>query len=222
MSKRIVALDMDGTLIRNTDSLLLLCDIWGVDRNAAFAGIEARMLAGEITWIEADYEIARLIKGLALSTLAEEFDRRVRIVDGLAEFMEFLRQRGIVTVLLSAGTDCVVQIMAQRFGFDYAFSSAFEVVDGKLTGEILSHIGKVGKVDCLESVCGPLEVPVESCVMVGDGVSDIPIFHALPRTIALNATDELKQYAKHMLDSDDIRALIPLLEKELCLSTAGV
>lgn len=59
---RLIVFNMDGTLIRNTDSGLLLCKINDVDMQE-IEEINLQEDAGKISGIEADYERAKFNKG---------------------------------------------------------------------------------------------------------------------------------------------------------------
>lgn len=65
---QLVAFDLDGTLIRNTDSVSLLCNIKKVDATT-MREIDLKEKLKEISWIQADYERIKLIKGLELIKL---------------------------------------------------------------------------------------------------------------------------------------------------------
>ena len=220
MKPKIIIFDMDGTLIRNTDSLLLLCDINGMDPQV-LQTVTERYLAQEITWIQGDYILAKELAGLRADTLPQEFDRRVRVIGGLPRLLNHLKQRGCTTVLLSAGASCIVDIMMQKYAFDYAIGSTYEVIGGIFTGEITDHIGDAGKVDRVRALCERLGADFGDCVAIGDGESDIVLFRELHRTIALNAAVQLRERASCSVDTEDISELAPLIEKLLAQQPAS-
>lgn len=47
---------------------------------------------------------------------------------------------------------------------------------------------------------------------IGDSRSDVPLFHEVGLSIALNATPDAQAAATHRLDTDDLRDLLPLLQ----------
>ncbi len=64
---QLVCFDMDGTLIRNTNSVEYLCIINSAEKS--FMEIEKKEESNEVTWIEADHLKARLVKGLGLNDM---------------------------------------------------------------------------------------------------------------------------------------------------------
>ncbi|MND05046.1 phosphoglycolate phosphatase [compost metagenome] len=46
---------------------------------------------------------------------------------------------------------------------------------------------------------------------VGDSMSDLPLFRVVGRAIAINATPDARAVAHHVLDTDDLSDVLPLL-----------
>ncbi|WP_405503257.1 HAD hydrolase family protein [Streptomyces niveus] len=65
-----------------------------------------------------------------------------------------------------------------------------------------------------------LGVPLDACVAVGDSRSDLPLFEEVGYSIAFNGTPEARGAATAAVDGDDLRAVLPLLERWLT-SPAG-
>lgn len=188
---KLIAFDMDDTLIRNTDSVSFLCRLNNADP-IALDEINQQEGAGMISWIEADYARARLIRDLPLEKVRAAFGAHIRLINGLDTVIDYLNKKDYRAILITAGPRPVADILAEQYHFDDCFGSDFEIIDGKFTGRIRSHIGLSGKSKCLETVCRREDIPYENCIAVGDSSSDIDLFQQTGRSIAINFTPELE------------------------------
>jgi len=72
-----VCFDMDGTLIRNTDSVGYLCMLNG--KSNALREIKKLESSGRISRVDADHLKARLIKGLSIADVENRFGHDVKL-----------------------------------------------------------------------------------------------------------------------------------------------
>ena len=205
-----VCFDMDGTLIRNTDSVRYLCTL--NDNLAALERIELLESQRVITWIEADYLKAELIKGLKLDRVEDRFQYDIDLIQNVEQVLAYLRGRGIQSVLITAGPVQVASILGAKFGFDGVYASLYEVKDREFTGRILTHLGGDGKLNCLKEFCTTNGIGPDRCVAIGDSDSDIPIFKACGMSIAINYSDSVKGEASEYIMTDDLGDVVKLLE----------
>lgn len=141
-----VCLDMDGTLITNTDSVRYLCTLNG--NSDAFEEIEKIESNGTISWIDADHLKARLIKGLSVAEAEDRFNGNIELIQNVEQVLAYLREREIRSVLITAGPIQVASILGTQVGFDGVYGSLYEVKTRKFTGRITSHLGNDGKLNC--------------------------------------------------------------------------
>ncbi|UCC99692.1 MAG: HAD family phosphatase, partial [Phycisphaerales bacterium] len=197
-----VCFDMDGTLIRNTDSVRYLCML--NNNLEELEEVERRQDIGSISWIESDYLKAELIEDLELAAVKEEFENHIRLIENIGQVLKFLKKQRIFSVLLTAGPTQVANILGTEFGFDCVYGSEYEVKNGKFTGEITSHLGNEGKLSCVKAVCATNNISLDHCVAIGDSESDIAIFENCGRSIAVNYCDTLKGKASEYIKTDDL------------------
>ena len=183
---------MDGTVIRNTDSVTLLCNLNHANKQVMDV-INTKEKRGIITWIEADYERISLINGLEVSKISEGFTNKVKIIDGLKELVIKLHEEGWIVALVTAGPKQVAEIIAKQYNFDYCYGSIYEIINGKFTDRIISHMGDKGKVKCLIDLCNIYNSTPEKCVAVGDSSSDIEIFKQVGVSIAINYSNAVEK-----------------------------
>jgi phosphoserine phosphatase len=201
---------MDGTLIRNTDSVRYLCTL--NDNLAALEKVERLESERVISWIEADHLKAKLTKGLRTEMVQDRFDDDVELIQNIEQVLAYLRERGIRSVLITAGPIQVAGILGAKFGFDGIYASLYEVKDREFTGRILGHLGEDGKLNCLKEFCARYRIGLDHCVAIGDSESDIAIFKECGMSIAVNYSDSVKGKASEYIMTDDLVDVVELLE----------
>jgi phosphoserine phosphatase len=201
-----VCFDMDGTLIRNTDSVRYLCKLNG--NLDALEEIEDLENNGEISWIEADHLKAPLIEGLALASVEGEFGRCIDLIQNIALVLTYLKARRISSVLITAGPIQVADILGTELGFDAVYGSRYEVKGKRFTGRITNHLGDGGKLSCLRDFCAKNGIPLEHCVAIGDSESDIEVFTACGKSIAINYSAAAAEAASECIITDDIADIL--------------
>lgn len=98
---KVVCFDMDGTLIRNTNSVEYLCEISGKEDEVK--DIENIEMRKELNWIDADYQKAGLFKGLEVSELENEFEKKIVVIENLTHVLNELKKRKFMSILITAG-----------------------------------------------------------------------------------------------------------------------
>lgn len=205
-----VFFDMDGTLIRNTDSVRYLCML--NDRLSELEIIEQLESSNEISWIEADFLKAKLISGLKLKDIHGRFDDSVKLISNLELVLTYLRSAGIKSVIVTAGPIQVANIIKEKFGFDDLYGSLYEIEKQEFTGRILTHLSGEGKVNSLNDFCAKNDISPNQCIAIGDSGSDIEIFKKCGRSIALNYTDDLMEKASEYIRTDNLADIIDITQ----------
>ena len=90
MKIKVVCFDMDGTLITNTNSVRYLCML--NNNIKELEKIEYLENNNSISWIEADYRKAELIKGLNLTYVEEKFKDYVELIQNTEKVLIYLRE----------------------------------------------------------------------------------------------------------------------------------
>lgn len=65
--------------------------------------------------------------------------------------------------------------------------------------------------NCVLDYCNRTNIELNYCLSVGDGSTDIPVFKACGRSIAINAKEVVKAEATHWLDTDDLMDIMDLI-----------
>jgi phosphoserine phosphatase len=203
----LVCFDVDGTLVPGTSSCAWVAAVLG--HEAELVAAEAAYDAGLMTNQEASVIDAR---GWAGHTEAEIGARleSLPLVEGIAETVAWCHERGLRPILTTLAWTPVGKLLAARFGFAAYCGPVPAVEAGRYTGDVAEHLDEYGKRDfALAQGIAP-----EWCVAVGDSRSDLPLFAAVGMSIGFNASAAARAVATHVVDSGDLRAIVPLLEAQ--------
>ena len=203
---KLACFDMDGTIIRNTNSVRYLCIINGMEEQVM--RIEHMEDAGQVSWIEADHMKAQLMKGLCIEEVKHQFDKNIHLISGIDFVIDYLMQQGTRSILITSGPIQVARIIGERFSFKTVYGSDYQVINGCFTGKITSHLGEDGKLDCLRSYCQNNDISLNDCIAIGDSSSDIDIFRAVRKSIAINYSDALKGRASEYINTENLKDIV--------------
>jgi phosphoserine phosphatase len=195
---RLAAFDMDSTLI----------DIECIDEIAAAVGLKAEVAAiteatmrGEIAdFKESLRQRLALLRGVHEKWLFEVWQHRLQLNPGVETFVAALREAGLKTLLVSGGFTFFSDRVAQRLSIDYTRANMLEIVDGALTGRLVTQPwGEIcdgaEKQRMLLQTCARLGIPPEQAIAVGDGANDLPMMNSAGLSIAYHAKPAVREQA---------------------------
>ncbi|MBI4366879.1 MAG: phosphoserine phosphatase SerB [Deltaproteobacteria bacterium] len=215
-AKRLIALDMDSTLIANE----VIDDLGreaGVERK--MKAITASALQGRRDFAEALRARVALLRGLPIAALDRVY-RGIRLTAGAERLIRVLKHLGYRTALISGGFTYFTDKLRHRLGFDYAFANVLEIIDGRLTGRVLSDVvdGR-RKALILETIAQGEGIALDQTVAIGDGANDLPMLSKAGLGIAFHAHEAVRRQAAHGLSAhhglDTILYLLGISEREL-------
>ncbi|WP_341678911.1 phosphoserine phosphatase SerB [Niveibacterium sp. SC-1] len=201
--------DMDSTLI-SIECIDEIADMAGV--KAEVAEVTEAAMRGEIDFRESLLRRVSYLKGLDASALEHVYAERLQLNPGAEVLLQHLKAAGLKTVLVSGGFTYFTQRLKERLGFDYAFANILEVVDGKLTGNVLGEIvDAAAKRRVLETLRDRLNLRADQTIAMGDGANDLDLFAAASVSCAYQAKPVVRVEASYALDFNGLDALLPLL-----------
>ena len=207
---KLITFDLDDTLIREIHSVMLPCIL--NDREKEHAVIQKREENGELDYEAADRLRAKLFLGLPEAEIKKRFLQIAKPLEYIPETIRFLHRWNIKCLLITVGPIQVAKAFSEIYGFDGFYGSDYEVKEGIFTGKILEYIRAENKINCLKDFCEKHSVDLNSCVAVGDGATDIPLFQCCGASIALNASDQAKAAASVSLDTDSLWDLLKYIK----------
>jgi phosphoserine phosphatase len=209
---RLVALDMDGTLVDVGSS-------WGAV-HAHFGEENAeglrRFLANEISdeeFIRSDIGIwQRHRPHLTLADLTAILDR-VPLMPGAEELVRGLRARGVRTAIVSGGIDLLARRVARELSIDVALANGFRVrSDGRLTGEGIVRVPIRAKGTVLERLQEQLGIGPEETAAVGDSAIDVDLFRRSRLGVAFRPKDPtIRASAQAVVDEPNLARVLDAL-----------
>jgi phosphoserine phosphatase len=205
----IVVFDLDGTLLHGTTVSLLLAQWLG--RADEVSELERAFRAHEISnSVVADTSagwLAGRTKADAWRVLAEG-----PWIEGMAETFHALAIADASLLLGTITWSFAGEMLQERYGFAAASGTEMQATDGILSGAVGRYFDEHDKVRFVEEWCTQHGYSMSQVAAIGDSRSDVPLFHRVGLSIALNATPDAQAAATHLLDTEDLRDVLALLQ----------
>jgi phosphoserine phosphatase len=207
-SKRLVVMDMDSTLIP-IEVIDELAKAHGVAEQVS--QVTERAMAGEMDYDESLRQRLGLLKGMEVSVL-ERLAAELPLTDGAERLIRALRRLGYRTAVISGGFSIAAEALKARLGIDYAYSNTLEILDGRLTGNVVGPIvnGR-RKAELLETIAQAEGVLLDQVIAVGDGANDLPMLEKAGLGIAFRAKPKLRQAADTSISTGGLDSILYLL-----------
>jgi phosphoserine phosphatase len=190
--RRLVVMDVDSTLIQQEVIELLAARAGRLDEVAA---VTERAMRGELDFAESLRERVRALAGLDGGAL-EEVRREVVLTPGARTLVRTLKRLGFLVAVVSGGFLEIVGPLADELGIDRAEANRLEIVDGRLTGNVLGPIvDRAGKERALRRFAAEAGLPLSRTVAVGDGANDLDMLAAAGLGVAFNAKPVVREQA---------------------------
>ncbi len=206
----VVAFDLDGTLLRRTTVLRLLAQHLG--QAEAVAELERAFTAGEI--------LDNVVADRSAAWLAGRTTSEIRTalaagswIDGIDDTLQTLSDAGTHVLLATITWRFAAELLRERYGFAAVSGTELQNIDGVLGGNVTRYFDKYDKARFVEDWCAERGFTMAQTAAVGDSRSDVPLFGRVDRSVALNATLEARRAASCIIDTEDLRDVLPLLTR---------
>jgi phosphoserine phosphatase len=209
---RLVAIDMDGTLV-DVDSSFAVVHHHFQDHNAD--GLRD-FLAGRIDDHEFIRTDVRIWQRHAPDLTVEDLEAilgKVPLMPGAATLISGLRGWGVRTAIISGGIDLLAHRIARELGIDLSLANGFRVdSQGRLTGEGIIRVPIQGKEGVLAGLQHQLGVSVEETASIGNSEIDVGLFRRSRVGVAFLPEDEaVRRGATQVVTEKDLGRVLDVL-----------
>ena len=205
----LLVMDMDSTLI-NIECIDEIADMHGLKPQVA--RITESAMRGEIEFSQSLKMRVALLESLEESALLRVYEERLRLNPGAEALVHACKLHGIRTMLVSGGFDFFADRAKALAGLDYAHANRLEIVNGKLTGNILGNVlDAQSKADWLVRVRDELGLQPEQTIAVGDGANDLKMMAVAGVSVAYHAKPVVQSQATYALNHSGLDGVAGLL-----------
>jgi phosphoserine phosphatase len=204
--KKMLLADMDSTMIEQ-ECIDELADEAGVGERVA--AITARAMNGEIGFEGALRERVALLAGLEETVIDRVLETRITATPGGAALVATMKKAGAYTALVSGGFTDFTEAVAQGLGFEENRANTLEIVDGRLTGQVVPPIlGSEAKITALQEITTRLGIETDEVLAVGDGANDLGMLGLAGSGVALHAKPAVAASCGIVVNFGDLTALL--------------
>jgi len=207
-SRKLGVFDMDSTLIQMEviDELAKRANV-----GEQVAEITKAAMRGELDFKQSLIKRLSLLKGLDASVL-EDIGDHLPLTEGVERLIKVLKKMGFKLGILSGGFSFFADILKKKLGFDYSYANQLEIIDGRLTGNVIGEIvdGK-RKAELFQWIAEKEGISLEHAIAIGDGANDLPMIGIAGLGVAFHAKPIVVQKAKHSISSVGLDGLLYLI-----------
>lgn len=201
-------MDMDSTLI-SIECIDEIADMMQI--KPQISAITEAAMRGELDFSESLKKRVALLKGLPEAALHRVIEERLQLNPGAQDWIAACKANNIKTMVVSGGFTFFANHVQQLLGLDYAVSNTLEIVDGKLTGNIVGDIVDADrKAQELVKLRDNLGLKPEQAIAIGDGANDLKMMAAAHVGVAYHAKPVVQAQATYALNFNGLDAIAAL------------
>lgn len=207
-AKRIVLLDMDSTLIQQ-EVIDLLAEKCGVGKEVA--AITESAMRGELDFVASLTTRVKLLAG-ADADVIQSVKAGITLTPGARTLIRTLHKLGHKVGVVSGGFLDVIEPLLQELEIDFYRANRLEIVDGKLTGNLIgSIIDRTAKAEALREFAAAETVNLAQTIAIGDGANDLEMLEIAGLGIAFNAKPAVRAAADSSINSPYLDSVLYLM-----------
>lgn len=210
------SLKQAGLLVMDMDSTAIQIEC--IDEIAKLAGtgdmvsaITERAMRGELDFSQSLRQRVATLKD-APEGILQEVKQHLPLMPGLVETVKELKNHGWKVAIASGGFTYFAEVLQQKLGLDFIAANQFEIIDGKLTGNVQGAIVDAQyKAQTLQQLAQQFNIATENTVAIGDGANDLAMMQVADVGVAYRAKPKVQQLAQVIVNFTDLTALLCIL-----------
>lgn len=209
----LILMDMDSTTIQ----------IECIDEIAALAGVgeEVSAVTAAAMRGELDFEQSLRARVGKLADAPEAILQQVAdsmpLMPGLKDLLSFVKQIDWKVAIASGGFTYFAERLQQDLGFDRVVANQLEIIDGKLTGQVLGGVVDAQvKADTLKALAQ--EFGATQTMAIGDGANDLLMLAESDFGVAIHAKPLVQAKAQMAIRHSDLDGVVRILSASELLS----
>ena len=210
------SLKQAGLLVMDMDSTAIQIEC--IDEIAKLAGtgdmvsaITERAMRGELDFSQSLRQRVATLKD-APEGILQEVKQHLPLMPGLVETVKELKNHGWKVAIASGGFTYFAEVLQQKLDLDFIAANQFEIIDGKLTGNVQGVIVDAQyKAQTLQQLAQQFNIPTENTVAIGDGANDLTMMQVANVGVAYHAKPKVQQLAQVIVNFTDLTALLCIL-----------
>lgn len=208
LAKKLVVMDVDSTLIQQEVIELLAAKV-----NAAeeVIRITEQAMSGELDFAASLRARVKLLAG-APESILDVVRSEIKLTPGARTLIKTLQKLGHELAVVSGGFTSVIEPLLLELGIKNYRANTLEIIDGKLTGEVLSPIiDRAAKAEALKDFALEAGVSLAQTIAIGDGANDLDMIAVAGLGIAFNAKPAVRAAADSALSAPYLDSVLYLL-----------
>lgn len=210
------SLKQAGLLVMDMDSTAIQIEC--IDEIAKLAGtgemvsaITERAMRGELDFSQSLRQRVATLKD-APESILQEVKQHLPLMPGLVETVKELKNHGWKVAIASGGFTYFAEVLQQKLGLDFIAANQFEIIDGKLTGNVQGAIVDAQyKAQTLQQLAHQFHIAKENTVAIGDGANDLAMMQVADVGVAYHSKPKVQQLAQVIVNFTDLTALLCIL-----------
>jgi len=210
------SLNQAGLLVMDMDSTAIQIEC--IDEIAKLAGtgemvsaITESAMRGELDFSQSLRQRVATLKD-APESILQEVKQHLPLMPGLVETVKELKNHGWKVAIASGGFTYFAEVLQQKLGLDFIAANQFEIIDGKLTGNVQGAIVDAQyKAQTLQQLAQQFHIATENTVAIGDGANDLAMMQVANLGVAYHAKPKVQQLAQVIVNFTDLTALLCIL-----------
>ena len=210
------SLKQAGLLVMDMDSTAIQIEC--IDEIAKLAGtgemvsaITERAMRGELDFSQSLRQRVATLKD-APESILQAVKQHLPLMPGLVETVKELKNHGWKVAIASGGFTYFAEVLQQKLGLDFIAANQFEIIDGKLTGNVQGAIVDAQyKAQTLQQLAQQFNIATENTVAIGDGANDLTMMQVANVGVAYHAKPKVQQLAQVIVNFTDLTALLCIL-----------